>query len=141
MPCPVSVSRATPYGRDAWSAAQRAFLADFKCRTRPASEKEALTTARMHSLTLVKLQLQPAGHARLAWIACVQPSRGHGGATLDWLCALADRHAMTMDLQVCPATDTDLPLARADRLEEWYRRRGFRATDTHWMMRPPVYRG
>lgn len=59
--------------------------------------------------------------------------RGYGSKTLQWLCRLADKHALDVRLQV--SSNHHKALSDAD-LQAWYVRNGFLVRG-QWMIRKP----
>jgi len=94
------------------------------------------------------LRLAPGGQAELhliahkngveiAWLGSAEHGKGQGSAALAWLCDLADRHKVTLQLKIDGARiftgylrimrrTTEQPALTPRALQAWYRSHGFK---------------
>lgn len=70
-------------------------------------------------------------------IAALTPLQGHGGAALNWLTKLADKHRMALEVSVSSSGERNNPLRDNDALSDWYHRRGFVTVRNNIMRRIP----
>jgi GNAT superfamily N-acetyltransferase len=61
--------------------------------------------------------------------------KGHGRTMLRWLCDLADRHGVELQLKALPIGRKPYPLSR-DQLCQWYQRYGFEGTRRKLIRKP-----
>jgi GNAT superfamily N-acetyltransferase len=121
------------------------FLAEYLMTTEPVFVPEEGETPpfpyhRFHR-RVVELDIEPkddagpdiAPYIHLYFIGTLERGKGHGTRALNWLCELADRHAVTLTGQA-DASVKDVPFVRQTQrldnkqLRAWYERHGFTFT-------------
>ena len=70
----------------------------------------------------LETRIQAPDCIKLDGIYAMEKRKGHGGGALNWLCCLADRHGVTVELDAAPFTKTDMNKVQ---LRRWYRLFGF----------------
>ena len=63
------------------------------------------------------------GKIHFGFIRSFERGKGYGTAALNWLCALADRHQVTLHASIKPVGPK--PRLNANELRAWYKRHGF----------------
>jgi hypothetical protein len=70
----------------------------------------------------LEVGIQAPDCVKLHGIYAMYRRRGHGGDALHWLCCLADRHGVAVELDAAPFTKADMNKIE---LRRWYRLFGF----------------
>lgn len=116
------------------AAANEAFMKEYKAATTPEFGMRV-----WHDLVGFKLS-EWNGHIQLDHvISLAKKGTGNASAALKWLCDLADKHKVTIELEVEPikkAGAEGKPLTKAQ-LKQWYKKNGFKPTGGDYMVREP----
>ncbi len=123
-----------------WTESQRAFYQEFWEGTQ--ASKNNPEKRLWKKKVFIHLKYDSPNHITLEGINAVKEMKGHGGKALQWLIKIADKHGISICLNVYPySTKLSNPLYDPNNLEAWYKRRRFE--DNIFQMageRPLIYR-
>jgi hypothetical protein len=111
------------------------FIADVRDATHPVGTVMYIWQRR------AVLEIHPADaedRVHLALIMALHKGRGDGGRALRWICALADRHQVTLVGHIERGGDTGLSTRE---LRRWYKRHGFHCDRQLRLTRRPAGEG
>ena len=75
------------------------------------------------------------GEMTLGYITSNPRQVGAGSSALDWFLALADKHSITISIDIQPQGDRNLALNKTQ-LKAWYKRRGFKISGDKGIREP-----
>ena len=112
------------------------FLAEFEAQTTPGSGIGPPHRVR-EGVSIALERMAGEDKAYVLWVQAHHPNTGKGSQAMRWLCALADKHGVELNLEAEPITGWETLDQRG--LIKWYRRFRFRERGYHdnWMTRRP----